>query len=103
MKHLLTIFPFLTLCSFSMIATVSDFTITTPDGNEQSLSIYQGRPIMIVILPSLQNDTGTVMLYFLDSLQQQFQDSLTIIGIPSYEDGYADDSLESIMSWYHSI
>ena len=58
---------------------------------------------MIVILPATQNDAGAVMLNSLDSLHREVKDSLTIIGIPSYEDSYADDSLESIMSWYHSV
>ena len=94
---------FLILCSFMMISNAFDFTITMPDGSIRSLSTYQGKPIMIVVLPSVQNDTNSSMLYSLNGLQQQFKDSITIIGIPSYEDGYADDSLENVLLWYHSI
>jgi glutathione peroxidase len=88
---------------FSNEITAFDFTIVTPDGNDQSLSIYEGKPMVVVVLPSIQNDSNAALLYTLNSLHQQFADSLTIIGIPSYEDGYADDSIESEMTWYHSI
>ena len=103
MKYLLATFSVFLLCSYTLFTNVFDFTIITPDGNEQSLNIYQGKPLMIVILPSVQNDSNSMMLYALDSLHSQLSDSLTIIGIPSYEDNYADDSLESLITWYHSI
>jgi len=103
MNKILATVSFSILCSFSATLSVFDFTITTNDGREQSLSVYRGKNIMIVILPSTQNDTTSAILNSLDSLHRELKDSLTIIGIPSYEDGYADDSLESIMSWYHSV
>lgn len=103
MKNITAVLIIILFCSFTTGITIFDFTVTAPDGTEQSLNIFQGKPVMIVILPSEQNDSNTTMLTLLGSVQQELKDSLAVIGIPGYEYGYADDSIVSIMSWYHSV
>lgn len=92
------------LClSFSVVNTVYEYSIVQSDGNEMPLSAYAGKNIMISILPAIQNDSNLAILQNLDTIQRIYTDSLVMIGIPSYEDGFEDDSTESVMNWYHNV
>lgn len=82
---------------------VFDLYITTPSGDEISLNSYQGKSLLIVVLPATHTSGDTALLQLLHSLSVTYADSVTIIGIPSYEDGFADDSLSSIMGFYQSL
>jgi glutathione peroxidase-family protein len=82
---------------------VYDYTIITADSATHYLSEYQGKKMMIVILPATQTPEDSLYLLRIDSISQAQQAQLTIIGIPSYEDGYADDSVHTLLNWYASI
>ena len=91
------------LLSFYTANTVYDYSIVLNDGNEVQLSAYSGKNIMITILPAVPNDSNKAILHNIDSMHNLYADSIVMIGIPSYEDGFEDDSLESVMNWYHSV
>lgn len=102
MKYCFLILAFI-FSSYSLLTGVYDFTIMTPDGDEQSLDLYQGKKMMIVVLPVTHTTADSALLHSLDTLSRNYTDSITMIGIPSYEDGYADDSLQSLLTWYRSL
>ena len=90
-------------CSFTLVGSVYDFRITNIDGTDYSLSNYQGRKLLLIVLPSTQTTSDSALLQMMDSMSLEFGDSITIVGIPSYEDGYQDDSLQSLSAWYKSL
>jgi glutathione peroxidase-family protein len=90
------------LFSFTNWTGVFDLYITSIDGSEQPLSVYQGKKMMMVILPVSRTAKDSSMLAMLDSLNDKYKDSVTMVGIPSYEDGFDDDSMYSLLPWYHS-
>lgn len=91
------------LLTFNMLSGIFDFNITAMNGAEQSLSAYSGKRIMIVVLPVTHTASDSAMLIDLDSLSRKYQDSITMIGIPSYEYGYNPDSIQALKNWYESM
>src|SRR5205085_7024835 len=89
--------------AFTVINTVYDFGITTVDGEDVSFAKYQGKKILIVVLPSTHTAADSLLLQQMDTMSIKYRDSLTIVGIPSYEDGYQDDSLQNLAPWYKSL
>jgi glutathione peroxidase-family protein len=102
MKKIIGIIVLAALCSFRTWTGAFDFNIAMPDGSQQNLSNYSGKKLMIVVLPSTHTDSDSSLLQTLASLNKVYKDSITMIGIPSYEDGFADDSMYSLMTWYRS-
>lgn len=102
MKKIIGIIILTSIFSFRTWTGAFDFNITTPDGGQQSLSNYSGKKLMIVVLPSTHADSDSSLLQTLALLNKVNKDSITMIGIPSYEDGFADDSMYSLMTWYRS-
>ncbi len=91
---------------FSEAKTVESIyihSVTSIEGENKPLSSYQGRKVLIVILPIEQNASSDSLLHSLDSLRNIHTDSLTIIAVPSYEDGYSQAIKENLRQWYRSI
>jgi glutathione peroxidase-family protein len=103
MKKNINLLALLFLCAFKALTGVFDLSINTVSGDNQSLSLYQGKQLMIVVLPVTHTHSDSSFLQLLDTLSTNYADSVTMIGIPSYEDGFADDSLTSLLAWYRSF
>lgn len=82
---------------------VFDLSITMPEGNVTPLSDYQGKKMVIIVLPAAHASADSELLKLLDTLSISYANTVTMIGVPSYEDGFEDDSLSSLMSWYRSF
>lgn len=80
-----------------------DFTIITADGSSHSMNEFQGRKIMMVVLPSTQSADDSAYLLRLDSINNANISVLKIITVPSYEDGFTDDTSASLLNWYRSL
>lgn len=80
-----------------------DFSITTLAGIDKPLGTYSGKRLMIAVLPVNHTASDSAFLINLDTLSKKYQDSITMIGIPSFEDGYSPDSLVSLTAWYGSM
>lgn len=72
------------------------------DGGNQSLSLFQGKKMLIVTLPVQQSATQDSLLYSLDTLAAARQSQLTVIGVPSREDGYLPSNKNQLRQWYRS-
>lgn len=71
-------------------------------GQETIGNIIGSKQLCIILLPSIRNDESDYLLSTIDSIGNQFKGELTLVGVPSYEDGYEDDSLPLITNWYLS-
>lgn len=96
---------FLVFGSFTKLSAqnVYAFSITTLDGQEHLLSEYAGKKISIIIIPSTHTATDSLLLDSINIIASRYADSITVIGIPSYETGYADDSLSALTNYYDSL
>ena len=103
MKQLMTGMTLFILMSFINNDTVYNYSITTADGEVTSLAKFSGKPMVIVVLPVTRTIDDTLLLLQMDSLGKEYKDSLLMIGVPSYEDGFKDDSLLSLTTWYKSL
>lgn len=85
---------------FAKAQTVPDSSLTTINGDTIHLSQYQGKRLILIVLPVSHNIEDSLTLISMDSTYQQYKDSITFIGIPSYEDGYDDSTIAATKAWY---
>lgn len=103
MKRVLFFISLFWLVGFTEPGSIYNFSIVTPDGNELSLNSFEGKKLMIVILPSTTTPEDTAMLLQLNSLNETYKDSVTMIGVPSYEDGFTDDDASYLLDFYQTM
>ncbi len=80
--------------------TIYTQTINNIDGSPVAFSSYHGSKVLLLIAPALQEDS--LLVDEIDSFKVYYGDSIKIIGIMSYEDGYADSNKTKIKSMYQS-
>jgi len=78
-------------------------TVTTIEGVNKPMNVYQGKKLLIITLPVQQSSSGDSLLHSLDSLANVYSGSLVVIGVPAYEDGYTTSMKEILKQWYRSI
>lgn len=100
MKLLFSIllFVFITNGSYAQL----DFNIHTMGGSDYELSSAAGKKIIITILPATQTSEDSLYLHRLDSISIAEQDKVKVVAVPSFEDGYIEDSLNTLLNWYQS-
>ena len=84
------------------ISSIYNYAVPKIEGANQSLSSYQGRKIMVITLPIIQNVSSDSLLYSLDTLGAAHQVDLAIIAVPSYEDGFTVAKKSQLKQWYRS-
>jgi glutathione peroxidase len=102
MKKLISISLIVLLSSATCLMGIYDFSVPKIEGGNYSLSASQGKKIMIITLPIERNAAADSMLYCLDTLAAAHNSNLTVIGVPSYEDGYTPSSKQNLLEWYRS-
>jgi glutathione peroxidase-family protein len=90
------------LSSSFCLTGVYDFSVPKIEGGSYELGNSQGKKIMIITLPIQQNAISDSMLYCLDTLAASHSLTLTVIAVPSYEDGYTIAQKEQLKTWYRS-
>jgi len=91
------------LSSFAFTDSLYNYSFTGIDGTTHSFNEYQGKKILIVVLPSSQTAEDSTYLTRIDSIAQANTSQLITIAVPSYEDGYTGDTLTELPQWYLSI
>ncbi len=71
-------------------------------GNNFNLSHFQGKKILVVILPTTRSSRDSSFLIRIDSISNAHVGEMITIAMPSYEDGYSKDSV-NLMVWYRAI
>jgi glutathione peroxidase-family protein len=89
------------LSAFTVPLTFYNFQFTTIEGANKQTSQFTGIKTIIVVLPSTRQAGEEVYLHRLDSLSKVHHE-IVMIGVPSYEEGFSIDSLESLKTWYRS-
>ncbi len=103
MKQLIPVALLFVLATSFTVTSIYDLAFTTMDQEDHAISDYQGKEILFVLLPVSRNVDDSAFLQSLDSLSINHQDSVTIIGVPSYEEGYIDESMDTLLQWYQSL
>jgi len=85
------------------LSSIYDFSFTTVEGTTHSMQEFQGKKILITVLPVTQTADDSAYLQRLDSVALANAGNLTVIGVPSYEDGYADSLLPTLSPFYRSL
>ena len=101
MKTIFKLSAFIFFSAFALVNNLYNYSITTADGNDVSLDQYQGKKVLIVVLPVTKTSQDSVLLIAMDSIVKF--GTAAVIGVPSYEDGFQDDSSESLTTWYRSL
>jgi len=83
--------------------SIYTYSVTTIEGNNQPLSAYNGKKILVITLPTQQNASNDSLLHSLDSIRAAYPAQLQIIAVPGYEDGYTPALKASLTQWYRSI
>lgn len=102
MARIILIIGFFFLTGMVYLESVYTHTVKTIEGINKPLTNYQGKKILVITLPVQQNSSNDSLLYSLDSLRAAHNNSLVIIAVPSYEDGYAPVLKNSLKMWYRS-
>ncbi len=80
--------------------TAPDSYLQTLSDDSIKLSQFQGKKVMIIVLPVSHTAEDSIILVNLETTYQQYKDSVVFIGVPSYEDGYADSLSTDTKAWY---
>lgn len=86
------------------LSTISIYSFSVPkiEGGNFALTTCQGKKILIITLPVQQNASADSLLYCLDTLALAHTANLTVIAVPSYEDGYTPAQQNQLQQWYRS-
>jgi glutathione peroxidase len=82
---------------------VYSYNVNTIEGSVKQLSEYQGKRILFMTLPVVQNGGSDSLLHSLDSLAGANATSLVVVVAPSYEDGYTLQNRDSLKQWYRAF
>jgi len=82
---------------------IYDLNLVSLDGTSLALSQFQGRKLMIVVLPVTRLRKDSVQLQLLDSVSRQYSAQLTVLGVPSYENGFTPGAQASLHQFYSSL
>ena len=100
MRKIFLIAVFFAVTKIVIAQSVYTYSIADIDGNSKSLSSYSGKKILLVTLSVVQNERNEKILQQLDSLAEKHSSTLTIIAIPSYEDGYTAADKDRLKEWH---
>ncbi|MBI5370932.1 MAG: hypothetical protein HZA79_02770 [Sphingobacteriales bacterium] len=78
------------------------YSVTKIEGGSQSLSSFQGKKILLITLPIVNNASSDSLLYSLDTLGTAHAADLKIIAVPSYEDGFTEAQKSQLEQWWRS-
>jgi glutathione peroxidase-family protein len=82
--------------------SIYNYSIATKSNPKYPLSNFQGKKMMIVVLPAGQGDTDLALIKRIDSIALAHPGSLRVIAVPSSTDG-ATDNNDGLNKWYTSL
>jgi glutathione peroxidase len=85
------------------VESIYTYSVISIEGNNKPLSAYKGKKLLVITLPTQQNASGDSLLHSLDSIRAVYNNTLQIIAVPAYEDGYTSAIKNSLKQWYRSI
>ena len=85
---------------YSSIYTIH---ITTIDGQDRSMEDFRGKKILIVVIPVTKTANDSAFLRTIDTVSKNYAQQISVIGVPSLEDGYDTTDLSGLQTYYHSV
>lgn len=89
--------------AYSQNSSIYNNQFTTLDNRSHTLAEFKGKRIMIVVLPTSKSTADSAILSIINLFGSQNADNVTIIGIPSIEDGYATAIAANFNGWYQKL
>jgi glutathione peroxidase len=102
MSKLILIVSCLFLGAAASEESIYNFSVTAIEGHYKSLDVYKGKKLLIITLPAQQNSSNDSFLNALDSIRTMYDGSLSIIAVPSLENGYMPAKKNELKQWYKS-
>jgi glutathione peroxidase len=102
MKKLITFGFVIWALGFGWFSGIHSYTVPKIEGGSQALSAYQGKKILVITLPLVQNPAADSLLYSLDTLAAAHTSTLKVIAVPAVEDGYTSAQKTALQQWYRS-
>lgn len=94
---------YLLLGALAWYSSIYTIHITTIDGQDKSMQDFQGKKILIVVVPVTKTSHDSAFLRTIDTISKVYAQGIAVIGVPSFEDGYTSDDLNNLNTYYHSI
>ena len=88
--------------SVAWTASIYDYSVPKIEGSNQTISVWQGKKILIITLPVQQNASADSLLYCLDTLAAAHTATFRVLAVPSYEDGFTPSQQTQLQQWYRS-
>jgi len=85
------------------ISGISALNVVTNNADTIRLSTFTWKKIWVVVLPFSQTANDSIFLQQVDLKSRVYESGLQTLAIPSYEDGFRDDSAHAVPSWYQNI
>lgn len=86
--------------SFSDIYSIH---ITTIDGQDKAMQDFQGKRILITVIPVTKTKSDSAFLRNIDSTSRNYSAELSVIAVPSVEDGYVAGNQADLATYYRGI
>jgi glutathione peroxidase len=77
--------------------------IITINGQDKLMQDFQGKKILIVVIPVTKTANDSAFLRTIDTVSRNYAQQISVIGVPSIEDGYTSNQLNQLQTYYHSF
>lgn len=101
--HLKSILLILFCTGVAAAGNLYNIHITTLEGLDKPMSDFQGKKLLVIVLPVSTNASDSQYLRKVDSVSRTYQDSVNILGVPGFEYGFQDADTASLRQYYRSI
>lgn len=102
MNRITGVFAVTCIFAFSVISDFYSFNLPRLEGGTKSVSGFQGRKVLVTILPVTRTNSTDSLLSVIDSLGTVNNSTLGIIAVPSFEHGFEIEQRDSLLAWYRS-
>lgn len=100
--HMKCLFLAVLIAALSSTSSFYDFQFTTIEGVNRFTNEFQGKKVVIVVLPASPQLADVPYLLRLDSLSSAHPE-IVMMGVPSYEYGFVGGNLTDLTNWYRAV
>lgn len=102
MKYLFSLLLLTALLSFRYLDDLYSLSLNNIEGKKVDLSAFRGKKLLFVVLPLFAEDTA-LRLSELQSLQNRYDTSLVVIGVPAEETGFEKAKEKELKNLYKNM
>ena len=79
-------------------STLYSLHFTTLEGNNKSMQDFQGKKLLVLVLPVTNSSADSTFLHKVDTFSRRYADSVTFVGVPAQEFGYQAANAGALLS-----